>query len=122
MNKRYDCIIIGAGISGAAIAYELSQKGYQTLNVDRLAEAGQGSTSNTCAIIRTHYSTLEGTAIAYDSWFDWKNWHEYIGVSDEKGYANLLGCKDRDNDGLIDPQDSCPDDYGPIENNGCPER
>jgi sarcosine oxidase subunit beta len=89
MNPNYDCIIIGAGISGAAIAYELSKNGYQTLNVDQLAEAGHGSTSNTCAIIRTHYSTLEGTAIAYDSWFDWKNWPEYIGVADEKGYARF---------------------------------
>ncbi len=89
MKTSYDCIIIGAGISGAAIAYELSKKGYQTLNVDQLAEAGQGSTSNTCAIIRTHYSTLEGTAIAYDSWFDWKNWPEYIGVTDERGYARF---------------------------------
>jgi sarcosine oxidase subunit beta len=89
MTSIYDCIIIGAGISGAAIAYELSKKGYQTLNVDQLPEAGHGSTSNTCAIIRTHYSTLEGTAIAYDSWFDWENWREYIGVSDEKGYAKF---------------------------------
>jgi len=69
MTQTYDGIIIGAGISGAAIAYELSKKGYRTLNVDRLAAAGYGSTSNTCAIIRTHYSTLEGTAIAYDSYF-----------------------------------------------------
>ncbi len=69
MTKEYDAIIIGAGISGAAIAYELSKKGYQTLNVDKLSAAGYGSTSNTCAIIRTFYSTLEGTALAYDGYF-----------------------------------------------------
>ena len=63
MTRTFDAIIIGVGISGAAIAYELSKKGYRTINVDRLAAAGQGSTSNTCAIIRTHYSTLEGTAM-----------------------------------------------------------
>jgi glycine/D-amino acid oxidase-like deaminating enzyme len=78
MTRAFDAIIIGAGISGAAIAYELSKKGYRTINVDRLAAAGQGSTSNTCAIIRTHYSTLEGTAIAYDSWFAWKDWNHYL--------------------------------------------
>jgi hypothetical protein len=78
MTGTFDAIIIGTGISGAAIAYELSKKGYRTINVDRLAAAGQGSTSNTCAIIRTHYSTLEGTAIAYDSWFAWKNWNDYL--------------------------------------------
>ena len=89
MHLSYDCIIIGAGISGSAIAYELSKKGYQTLNVEQLAAAGHGSSSSSCAIIRTHYSTLEGTAIAYNSWFDWKNWPDYIGVPDESGYAKF---------------------------------
>jgi len=90
MTQKYDAIIIGAGISGAAIAYELSKKGYKTLNVDKLEAAGNGSTSNTCAIIRTHYSTLEGTAIAYDSYFYWKDWKNYIGVDDESGLAKFL--------------------------------
>jgi hypothetical protein len=31
MTKHFDQIIIGAGISGASIAFELSQKGYKTL-------------------------------------------------------------------------------------------
>ncbi len=90
MTQKHDAIIIGAGISGAAIAYELSKKGYKTLNVDKLEAAGNGSTSNTCAIIRTHYSTLEGTAIAYDSYFYWKDWKNYIGVDDERGLAKFL--------------------------------
>ena len=34
MSKNYDAIIIGAGISGAAIAHELSKKGFKTLNID----------------------------------------------------------------------------------------
>ena len=95
MSEHYDAIIIGAGISGSAIAYELSQKGYRTLVVDKLSAAGNGSTSNTCAIIRTHYSTLEGTAFAYDSYFYWKNWKEYIGVDDELGLAvfHETGCQ-----------------------------
>jgi glycine/D-amino acid oxidase-like deaminating enzyme len=33
MSKKFDAIIIGTGISGAAIARELSKKGYKTLNV-----------------------------------------------------------------------------------------
>lgn len=94
MTEKYDAIIIGAGISGAAIAYELSQKGYRTLNLDKLSAAGAGSTSNTCAIIRTHYSTLEGTALAYDGYFYWKDWKNYIHVADEKGLAQFheTGC------------------------------
>ncbi len=89
MTQSYDAILIGAGITGACIAHELAQKGYKTLNVDKLSAAGCGSTGNTCAIIRTHYSTLEGTALAYDSYFYWKKWAEYIKTSDEKGLARF---------------------------------
>ena len=46
MNPDYDAIIIGAGIIGAATAFELGKLGYCTLNVDRLPAAGYGSTSN----------------------------------------------------------------------------
>ncbi|MFC4095068.1 DUF5723 family protein [Euzebyella saccharophila] len=28
--------------------------------------------------------------------------------------------KDRDGDGIVNKKDNCPDEYGPIENNGCP--
>ena len=87
MTKKYDAIIIGAGIIGASIAFELAKKGYKTLNIDKLSAAGAGSTINTCAIIRTHYSTLEGTAMAYESYLHWKSWAEYLGVEDERGYA-----------------------------------
>ena len=87
MDTKYDVLIIGAGIIGASIAFELAKKGYKTLNVDKLGVAGAGSTGNTCGVIRTHYSTLEGTAMAYESYLHWKAWPEYLGVADERGYA-----------------------------------
>ena len=52
-NERYDAIIIGAGVIGSAIAFELAKKGWRTLNVDKLPAAGYGSTSNSCAIVRS---------------------------------------------------------------------
>jgi len=39
MNKKYDAIIIGAGVIGSPIAYELAKMGYKTLNIDKLADA-----------------------------------------------------------------------------------
>lgn len=74
MSKNYDAIIIGAGVIGAAIAFELSKNGWKTLNIDKLESAGSGSTANSCAVIRVHYSTLEGTAIAYESYQYWNDW------------------------------------------------
>ncbi len=94
MTERYDAIIIGAGIIGAAVGLELARKGWKTLNLDKLPAAGYGSTSASCAIIRTHYSTLDGTAFAYEGYFYWKDWARYLGVEDERGLAEFheRGC------------------------------
>ena len=64
MNQKTDAIIIGCGIIGNCIAYELARKGYNTLSVDRLGGSGFGSTSGSCAIIRLYYSSPEGVALA----------------------------------------------------------
>jgi sarcosine oxidase subunit beta len=87
VSKSYDAVIIGAGIIGAAIGCELARKGYRTVNVDALPAAGYGPTAASCAIIRTHYSTFDGAAIAYEGYFYWKDWAGYIGVDDERGLS-----------------------------------
>jgi len=94
LGARYDAIIIGAGIIGACTAFELAKRGWRTLSLDRLPAAGYGSTSNSCAIIRTHYSTLAGAALAYESYFDWDDWQGYLGAQDERGAAlfHKTGC------------------------------
>jgi sarcosine oxidase subunit beta len=94
VNRQYDAIIIGAGVIGAAIAFELAKKGYQTLNVDKLPSAGYGSTSGSCAVIRLHYSTPDGVATAREGYYYWVNWPEYLQVADELGLANYIntGC------------------------------
>lgn len=94
MTERYDAIIIGAGIIGACVAYELAKRGWTTLNIDKLPAAGYGSTGASCAIIRTHYSTLDGTALAYEGYHYWRDWPQYLGVDDERGLAQYrnVGC------------------------------
>ncbi len=94
MNKQYDAIIIGAGVIGAAVAFELAKKNYKTLNVDRLPAAGYGSTSGSCAVIRFHYSTPDGVATAREGYYYWINWPEYLEAEDERGLVNYIniGC------------------------------
>jgi len=94
MPSDYDAIVIGTGIIGGAIGLELAKQGSRTLNVDKLPAAGYGSTSNTCAIIRFHYSTAEGIAMARESYYYWLDWPKYIGTPDESGMAHYIntGC------------------------------
>jgi sarcosine oxidase subunit beta len=94
MTQTTDAVIIGSGVIGAAVAFELSKAGYRTLSIDKNPAAGYGPTSGSCAIIRVHYSTLEGTALAYEGYFYWRDWADYIGVTDERGMAEFreVGC------------------------------
>ena len=90
MNKKADAIIIGAGVIGSSVAFELAKRGYKTLNIDKLPTSGYGSTSNSCAIVRAHYSTWDGVAMAYVGFFYWDDWENYLGVEDERGMIKYM--------------------------------
>jgi len=91
-RPKYDAIIIGAGIIGANLGFEMSKAGYVTLNIDKLPAAGYGSTANSCAIIRTHYSTWAGVVMAYEGFHYWKDWEDHLEVGDERGVAGFVQC------------------------------
>lgn len=90
MSEKPNVIIIGAGIIGCAIAFELGKRGYKTLNIDKLPTAGFGSTSNSCALVRAHYSTWDGVAMAYENFKYWEDWPNYLETEDERGLAKYL--------------------------------
>lgn len=103
MDRQADAVIIGCGIIGNCIAFELAKKGYNTVSVDRNGDSGAGSTAGSCAIVRAHYSTLEGVAFAWEGFGIWQDWEAYCGVKDDWGMAEYRQCgsvmvKSRDRD------------------------
>jgi len=94
MTKSADAIIIGAGVIGTATAYELAKLGLKTFTVDRNAQAGHGSTAGSCAIIRMHYSTYDGTAFAWEGYHYWRDWRDYLEApaSDALAAFKETGC------------------------------
>jgi sarcosine oxidase subunit beta len=92
MAKQADAIIIGAGVIGAATAFELAKRGYKTLNIDKLPASGYGPTSNSCAIVRAHYSSREGVAMAYEGFSYWQDWENYLEHVDETGLSKYMQC------------------------------
>jgi sarcosine oxidase, subunit beta len=92
MAKQADAIIIGAGVIGAATAFELAGRGYKTLNIDKLPASGYGPTSNSCAIVRAHYSSSEGVAMAYEGFSYWQDWENYLDTVDDQGLSKYMQC------------------------------
>lgn len=94
MTQKADVIVIGTGVIGAAVAYELARGGRQVLSLDRNAQAGHGSTSGSCAIIRMHYSTFDGTAFAWEGYHYWRDWADYLGAAAGEELARFreVGC------------------------------
>lgn len=94
MTRAPDAIIIGTGVIGAAIAFELAKAGWKTLSLDRNAQAGHGSTAGSCAIIRMHYSTFDGTAFAWEGYHYWRDWAEYLALGKDVPLAQFreTGC------------------------------
>lgn len=90
MRDTFDAVIIGAGVFGSGIAFELSRRGLKTCNVDMHAAAGYGSTSSSGAILRFNYSTVAGINLAWEGNKYWENFEEYLETSDERGLARKV--------------------------------
>ncbi|MGI9512576.1 MAG: NAD(P)/FAD-dependent oxidoreductase [Anderseniella sp.] len=94
MSSAFDAIIIGTGVIGTATAFELAKLGFKTLSLDRNSQAGHGSTAGSCAIIRMHYSTFDGTAFAWEGYHYWRDWPDYLGLGSDANLARFreIGC------------------------------
>ena len=90
--KSFDAVVIGAGVIGAATAFELGRRGRSILCVDKLPAAGFGSTVNSCAIVRFTYSTFTGVAMSYEGLQYWLEWPDYLGADDELGLIEYKQC------------------------------
>ncbi len=92
--SKPDAIIIGTGVIGSAISLELARAGWKTLSLDRNREIGHGSTAGSCAIVRMHYSTFDGTAFAWEGYHYWRDWAEYLEAPSGSDLARFreIGC------------------------------
>ena len=78
MNQTYDAIVIGAGVIGASVAYNLSQRGLKVLILERQT-VGAGATGASSGLVRMHYDVEVDSALAWESFHFFRNWRERIG-------------------------------------------
>jgi sarcosine oxidase, subunit beta len=82
VRDRASVVIVGAGVMGSSIAYELAREGHPVTVVDKGGGVGHGSTSASSAIVRFNYSTWAGVALAWESLQAWRDWPGHLGGVD----------------------------------------
>ena len=85
MNKSYDALIVGGGVMGCSIQYNLAERGMNRSLLFEKDVLGSGSTSRSQAILRMHYSNPETAMMAWESLKIFRNFEEITGVS--SGYT-----------------------------------
>jgi sarcosine oxidase subunit beta len=78
IDRPADVVVIGAGVIGCAIAFELARDGHRVTVVDKSGGVGHGSTSASSAIVRFNYSTWAGVALAWESVHAWRDWSGHL--------------------------------------------
>ncbi|CAN5653305.1 FAD-binding oxidoreductase [soil metagenome] len=88
--ESYDVIVIGAGVIGSSVAYHLARAGCKRVLVIDRGLIGNGTTSQSSGILRTHYSVAENVALAKASWTVFNDFANYL--QDEDAASGLVKC------------------------------
>ena len=98
MKRTADAVVIGGGVMGCSILYNLALKGISDTVLLEMNALGSGSTSRSQAILRMHYSNEVTTRMAWESLRVYQNFEETIGGPSgytKTGYALIVDDSDR---------------------------
>jgi len=89
LNVTADVVVVGAGVIGSSIAFELTRSGRSVVVVDKASGPGQGSSSASSAVSRFNYSTWDGVALSWESKHCWENWADHLEGTPDGGLAHF---------------------------------
>lgn len=91
-HSSYDVVVIGAGIIGSAVAYQIARRSdMKVLVVDKAAGPATGSTGASVAISRCRYTVPEVVRLAYSSQLAYRSWKDFTGLARPTNDYTLLG-------------------------------
>ena len=81
MTDAADVVIVGAGVQGASLAFQLARRGTRIVVVER-ASVAAGATGRSSGFVRMHYDLASEARLAWASlpWFT--EWAERVGTGD----------------------------------------
>ncbi len=99
MATTADIVVIGGGVMGCSILYNLAAMGAGNLVLMERDALGSGSTGKSQAICRMHYSNPVTTLMAWESMKIYQSFPEVVGAESgyvTTGYLVVVGPQDRE--------------------------
>ncbi len=78
MADTADVIIIGGGIHGASLAFNLAVRGVKVIVLEKQF-VGAGATGRSSGLVRMHYDTEVDSRLAWESFAFFRDWRERVG-------------------------------------------
>jgi glycine/D-amino acid oxidase-like deaminating enzyme len=86
-----DVVVVGAGIIGSSIAYQLARHGMSVVALDKGAGPAEGSTGASSSICRCRYTHPEVVRLAFHGQEAYGNWREFTGLRDTRSELHRTG-------------------------------
>ena len=99
MPDTADAVVVGGGVMGCSILFNLARRGVTNTVLLERDVLASGSTSRSQAILRMHYSNEVTTRLAWDSLAIFRDFDELVGIPSgytKTGYFVIVGPEDRE--------------------------
>lgn len=95
MTTTAGAVVIGGGVNGTSTAYHLAKAGMKDVYLVERRQLGAGATGKSGALVRTHYTNIPESQLAYESLKVFRDFAEYTGGGDagwdEPGFVQVVG-------------------------------
>jgi glycine/D-amino acid oxidase-like deaminating enzyme len=91
VNPTADVIVVGAGIIGSSIAYQLGRHGVSVITLDKGVGPSEGSTGASSSICRCRYTHPEVVRLAFHGQEAYGNWAEFTEVAQPRSELQRVG-------------------------------
>ncbi len=92
MTRTADVVVVGAGIIGSSIAYQLARHGVgEVVALDKGRGPAEGSTGASSSICRCRYTYPEVVRLAFHGQESYGNWPAFTGLESPRSGLNRVG-------------------------------
>jgi sarcosine oxidase, subunit beta len=84
-------VVVGAGIIGSSIAFQLARHGVEVVALDKGAGPAEGSTGASSSICRCRYTFPEVVRLAYHGQEAFGNWGAFTGLAEPRSGLQRVG-------------------------------